>query len=1690
MNENTTLSQLAQLTGAFVADRNTSPAELDQLRSNVATALLSQQSAEHIRQSFRFETLPDFHTRHLETDDLNHLENLLQSARENIGNPIRAFRREVPFISSQVRGSVPDWARGARIFQTIGPLIDNQGRRFWWDFYTIRPGVQLFLQGSTQPAIVLSVEVSWFAFLFQHHQDYDIPQSSIWINARLLSAAAPADQYCGLTVKSGKLHLSQNVSLNNSRMDVPSGTVITITLNLAQQTDSSISPDTTGADAANSEVVLPANFSFRFSNSGCELLEAGDASWTLYDQPDTFSFIHNQPAFYLPGINRVCIPYQSAEAEFQVRKCQSTVCNLEGTAPVVQSAWSLSCAVLDVNQPLEASGIGAMMIQTESGISAGWMGLKDANLKEKAWANLRKPWILLEPGRIAITEPNAGNTGENASRQQYKLWKNSKGLWNTIDLQYTDSFLFFYNCLQAGNESVLALADCSATVDKPVDVSARPFELKSKQTAFLLSWSMALRLLFLYDDNLLVDNNSDPNNFIPVFQPKAIGLNNALLTVSPITGFLLAAELKNEKELSRAILVYSFGLLGYLPTLPDPYAANLAVFQRVYRNYEGFIREGGIPVTAVQQLLIALMNWENASEPGVAFVWGDLAVTQYSAYQSPGFPIDLQKSEPLAVQQTQQAAMRQNRILASQYEAANMAGQPGYPQSNAARVTGRNQNYSLFTLLDVSTNADLLGVDVGFVNDQYIFGETFHVEPLPANQNPMAIQGMDVVASSRFVRIFASPQISWEPVLNIAFPFNATNDPPFGILRYDNDGVPALIGNTGVKPVSLAPIPLTKEVVTRFANDLNFKAWSVFTLPNGMVALGRYNQTNSYLPKPNSEGARLELIQAGFSNNTEAGLQIVTRAGVNPNEDNTVFEGMTVQETNVKPISGSGVWSILGKTVTDIFNGEFGASGVIDRGVPLERYDFTGYGAQVFSHWLNNDAEIAQVSQSIFDVWRGRVAKEIIQVRSLIYPWAIRVVRTITMYRGSTGFEYRVDSGWRADSDGIYDFRTKNEPTVNYVFHPGLVQGVYNVRNIVEVDLAPFTKSWFKNYGVYVDPNDGIAKSVGGGITLDVELIPVQFDADVFIHDVDGTPLDPKGVPKGKFVPSKRMLGYLQKAPRGVIIASQDFASLLDLQNGLGGPVDCLLNLNGAGQKMRASRVEVNHSQDASNQLVFVTAAQGMPVLPRDGSWSLVSHDKTSKRVTPITDSVVSLIRKGVLGSADDLGNLLPKEIAKASELFKVAEDRLTQFGFLQNTDTQKVLYRNPLFNAGEKLLHSSKPDLGDAYRLLNSTGVFPDLGSLPSIDLDAAGCATKIIEEGYQMVDKAANNVLKPLNQPFPSNASFTFIDKPGILKVYVEYASTDKDGNVLGQGLLNVDLNSQANNWVNKMNDVTMVVDLVKMKRLFLIKGKFDTKKGAAPEFAGPKLIPGNDLKPIVEILEVLEVIGTSSDYADAVKKGLRVVMSNSPNNWEYKFQADKEIPVLQFPPVYLDGPTTPLRLEANLKLGVYFNLALPTPPGGLPALSAGGFIEFGAKLSVMCVSLALATVYAVGQVTLRISADTITGPSLYMKMGFGVELMVGIPVVGNVSVLYAVGVEVSLDTGQITIGAFILFRGQAELLAGLVCITIQIEAAGKIHKTFSNPSRTDCIAQVTFSIDISILFVIDIHESESWQEARQIA
>jgi hypothetical protein len=110
--------------------------------------------------------------------------------------------------------------------------------------------------------------------------------------------------------------------------------------------------------------------------------------------------------------------------------------------------------------------------------------------------------------------------------------------------------------------------------------------------------------------------------------------------------------------------------------------------------------------------------------------------------------------------------------------------------------------------------------------------------------------------------------------------------------------------------------------------------------------------------------------------------------------------------------------------------------------------------------------------------------------------------------------------------------------------------------------------------------------------------------------------------------------------------------------------------------------------------------------------------------------------------------------------------------------------------------------------------------------------------------------------------------------------------------------------------------------------------------------------------------------------------------------------------------------------------------------------------------------------------------------MKFGFGAQIVIGLPVAGNVSVLFVVGVEIFAATGVVEVTAFMLFEGHAEILATGVDHD-PIEAKGTVSKkAIGADSRTDLVCQVTFGLDISIFLVINISFETSWSEQRQIA
>jgi hypothetical protein len=1041
-----------------------------------------------------------------------------------------------------------------------------------------------------------------------------------------------------------------------------------------------------------------------------------------------------------------------------------------------------------------------------------------------------------------------------------------------------------------------------------------------------------------------------------------------------------------------------------------------------------------------------------------------------------------------------------------------------YDRGDTSTVVSRLGRDSLM-LLDVSSHADQMGVSFGpslrVYRDKRGDAALRPADAATAN-SPYAdsgmrlqIMNMDVVTSARNIRAAALPQVSWEPVLNIPLPIEGS--PPLydtvtvtpGLIVYDNDGIPTLIQSESPHPVPISPLPVTHHAVKEFNDRHTPRAVrSLFTLPFGMVAQANFTREPGDQPE---QHARLDLNMPYFDS-LRGGLQIKARAPASaaPDRQAPSFDGWTLQLDNIR-------WSLfgirltgstLGNTVRTVFNGLFSPGGG-DPKVPLERIELSGYGASIFSNWFNTDAVVADVSQTQFDVIAGRAAHEVVQVRSMLYPFGVHVVRTITLMRSNNGYVFRSDSGWKAESDGFYDFsyrvpRAGDPPYIQipnpYEFHTQPVKGVSNVREIRDFPDGGMFKSFFT-------PNDpdlptelsslSIAEwqAILANITslsqrLDVLMQAVVFDADVHLDNVVS---GGSGAGGSSIVQSRKMLGYVQLAPPRILVPARIFADLLRFQNGsLGGPVDCTIDVAKAGQRMRISRVDVNPARNAAGKSVFVTAARGSLILPPDGSWSTVKQQTSTGDVQPVgATEPIPLIKPNASP------NFL---VAHPADVYVPSSN--THYGVLQSTGTQKLLFDVPQFTPGVAKLHSAQTYFADAYKLLNSKGAFPNIAN--ALGLTAAERSVDILGEGLmKMAERKIN-----LDALLPSNYQYPFVDEPGVLRIYAEYSGTTPPPSSLPRGIpppdgpvnppngsltLGIDSSAAAleQRWKAALSSIRIVVDLGPFQRLMWVDGNFNAGSGVSARYDKPHLQFGPVLQPVIDILQVLATLS-----GDDFDRGMSVGMSNSADNREYKLNCSKEIPVIKFPsPEQLTlNPNPPLKLEAGLKVGFYFNelLALPTDLKQLvPA--CGAYVEFYGRLEVQCFTLAVASVYGVGQVTLGIAADSKAGITLHMKFGFGAEVVVGLPVVANVSVLYMAQVEVSINDKALDVAGLLMFRGSAEICGGLVAITIQIEAGGCVHV---DGDATTLVAQVTFSIDVCVLWVIDIDDTEHWEEQRQIA
>ncbi|WP_219510879.1 hypothetical protein [Nonomuraea ceibae] len=476
------------------------------------------------------------------------------------------------------------------------------------------------------------------------------------------------------------------------------------------------------------------------------------------------------------------------------------------------------------------------------------------------------------------------------------------------------------------------------------------------------------------------------------------------------------------------------------------------------------------------------------------------------------------------------------------------------------------------TLRVERTHPPLVMLDLSGNADQWGLGTAFGVDR--RTRPPVSVSETSLVADASELRAVALPQVSWEPVrthpddLEPGFP-----DP----LASRDDGGPLVLGvsDDSVHLTPLAPEPLLRNLVSLAGRD-TARAAIRFTLPFGIKAVASVPATDGqHAP---GERPQLNLTAPLFGPYT-GGLQVSLDAATSRG-----LPGVAIQTQH----SVDGSHNVLGSVVDGFFNAAFGAGGHVGR-VPVTRVDFSGYGASTFSTWTNDDAGPVDVTKVEFGVMTGRAHYEVVEIQSILWPCMAKVVRRITIRREGHGTVVRRDSGWVAATPGLF-----HRPDSDCVFHPGVVRGMFQIREIRETSRRV---------------------TIGSG----VELQAVYFDTDIGFENLDrGQACEmtgPHGRPIG-LVPAQRQLGFVQlispNAAQQTPLNSSQLAALLNRYGPVGGPVDCELHIGDSLQRMRVANVRAEVAGSTGGPVEFALAAYGTPALPREGQWSVVRMRKVA----------------------------------------------------------------------------------------------------------------------------------------------------------------------------------------------------------------------------------------------------------------------------------------------------------------------------------------------------------------------------------------------------------------------------------------------------------------------------------------------
>jgi hypothetical protein len=882
-------------------------------------------------------------------------------------------------------------------------------------------------------------------------------------------------------------------------------------------------------------------------------------------------------------------------------------------------------------------------------------------------------------------------------------------------------------------------------------------------------------------------------------------------------------------------------------------------------------------------------------------------------------------------------------------------------------------------LLDLSTNADWFGVEF-----------------LPTQNATVSVDQMALSVPGSGLAVFTVPQTSWEPM---------QSPPPVGVIASDNDGGPSSFTVETVDLVRIEPAAALRFLESEVGGGANFKGH--FTLPFGLVAdiqAAQFPQT----------GGTFQLTQPVFSN-MSGGLQL-TIGAPHPEFEDASLPG-TCQTLGVYGTD------VLSSDVANSFNQDF--AGVsppippIPSRIPIKRIDFSGYGTSTFSDWRDSKTDVG-IIKAQFDVLVGRTAFEVVKDQSYLYPWAIRVVRTITIERQGAGWIQRTDSGWQAASDGTFVFPIAERPDYANHIHAGAVFGVTNVRNIREVPGALIT---------------------AGILTFQ----QVLFDADVVLaptfHVTQGAHVD-----SGRqLVPSHDISGYMQTTD-GAGASRQQLADLLNITGPVGGPVACVGNVGGpTGPQMTAVSMDASIDKTGPDANL-VAALRGSLGLPKDGAWTVAKKVGTDVPAALDPQFHLPLIKNDILDPSK-------WHFADPADIAQITTPNIA-YGLVQATGTQKMFFGQPFVDqaAPANFNLPAPPHYADVGALLNSSGLFPDLGTalqFPSIPaLGVSGTDIAFSPAPFQIV-----------GQPPAALVDF------GVVKVLLDYSDGGKLDPDTGTRAAPIPSTLDVNvtpggspTWSMSLDPISLILVTPfgdENDPILRLVGGAKADSNSAPTLTSLDVQYGGALSLVQQVFSKLEQI--ASFLPGAPFSSLQVSFSNGRLTIQDTFAL----------------PELPLGLGYVTDVSLILGATIQLSP---PSLNFTAGIGSEAKPFHWLVSPLSGT----GVVQIGVLNGDL---AILIEAGIGAGLAIDLAIAsGSASVVIAL--QINNESNPFQIKAILTGQASVDVLDGLASVSITLSAAlGISPDKLPIPDAITLYAGVSVGIHLTVCWLVSVDFDGTW-------